>query len=87
LARSIAAPAVKTAIWSAGEDAPAESIATPAMPREVHQAVGMILVQLEIDATSAFSQLRAHAFSSGRTVQEVAHDVVLRTIDFADLPD
>jgi GAF domain/ANTAR domain len=87
LARSIAAPAVKAAIRSAGEDAPAESIATPAMRREVHQAVGMILVQLEIDATSAFSQLRAHAFSSGRTVQDVAHDVVLRTIDFANLPD
>ena len=50
--------------------------------REVHQATGMILAQLEISASDAALLLRAHAFSSGRTVAEVASDVIERRIDF-----
>jgi len=50
--------------------------------REVHQATGMILAQLDISAADAALLLRAHAFSSGRTVAEVANDVVERRIDF-----
>ena len=51
--------------------------------REVHQATGMILAQLDISAADAALLLRAHAFSSGRTVAEVANDVIERRIDFA----
>jgi hypothetical protein len=44
----------------------------------VHQATGMIMVQLGIDVASAFAALRARAFGSGRPVQNVAADVVAR---------
>jgi hypothetical protein len=42
----------------------------------------MILAQLDISAADAALLLRAHAFSSGRTVAEVASDVIERRIDF-----
>ena len=46
----------------------------------------MILAQLDISATEAFIRLRAHAFATGRPVQELAHDVVTRMLDFRELP-
>jgi hypothetical protein len=51
--------------------------------REVHQATGMVLAQLGISATDAALLLRAHAYSSGRSVAEVANDIVERRLDFA----
>lgn len=51
--------------------------------REVHQATGMVLAQLGISADGAALLLRAHAFSSGRSVAEVANDVIERRLDFA----
>jgi hypothetical protein len=51
--------------------------------REVHQATGMIIVQLDINAEDAELLLRAHAFSQGRTVAEIANDVVERRLDFS----
>ena len=51
--------------------------------REVHQATGMIIVQLGVSAEDADLLLRAHAFSAGRTVREIAKDVVDRRLDFA----
>jgi hypothetical protein len=51
--------------------------------REVHQATGMVLAQLDISAEEAALLLRAHAFASGRTVAEVAGDVVERRLNFA----
>jgi AmiR/NasT family two-component response regulator len=47
----------------------------------------MILVQLEISATEAFSLLRGHAFASSRTMEDVATDVVARRLDFRCLAD
>jgi hypothetical protein len=44
----------------------------------VHQATGMVMVQLGMDGTSAFAALRARAFQERRTLQEVAHDVLER---------
>jgi hypothetical protein len=51
--------------------------------REVHQATGMVLAQLNISANDAALLLRAHAFASGRSVREVATDVVERRLDFS----
>jgi hypothetical protein len=51
--------------------------------REVHQATGMVLAQLDITADEAALLLRAHAFSSGRTVAEISNDVVQRRLDFS----
>lgn len=87
LASSTAGPALRLAARSAGEDAPAAGMAVPEMRREVHQATGMILVQLGTNATEAFSRLQAHAFSSGRTIQYVAHEVVMRRLDFRGLAE
>ncbi|HOY82577.1 MAG TPA: GAF and ANTAR domain-containing protein [Rhodoglobus sp.] len=79
--------AVRLAIAAAAvEPSRSESGASPALRREVHQATGMILVQLDTSATEAFIRLRAHAFATGRSIQDVAHDVVTRVLDFRDLP-
>ncbi|GAQ69434.1 ANTAR domain protein [Streptomyces turgidiscabies] len=45
---------------------------------EIHQATGMIMVQLGVDAGEALARLRAHAYSHGRTVLAVAREVVGR---------
>lgn len=50
--------------------------------REVHQATGMVLAQTGLSATNALLLLRAHAFSQGLTVREVARDVVSKELDF-----
>jgi AmiR/NasT family two-component response regulator len=59
---------------------------SPALRREVHQATGVILVQLDTTATIAFSRLQAYAFAQGQTVQSVSHDVVTGELTFEDLP-
>lgn len=56
---------------------------TSATRREVHQATGMVLVQLGVRADEAELLIRAHAFATGRSVAEVANDIVERRIDFA----
>jgi hypothetical protein len=50
--------------------------------RRVHQATGMVAVQLEVDVDEALACLRAHAWSQGRPLGEVAADVVARRIRF-----
>ncbi|WP_330348890.1 GAF and ANTAR domain-containing protein [Streptomyces sp. NBC_00582] len=44
----------------------------------VHQAVGMVMAQLGIDAGEALARLRAHAFAQGRTVLDEGREVVGR---------
>jgi hypothetical protein len=56
----------------------------PYSRREVHQATGMIIAQLDIGAADAVLLLRAHAFSSGRSMREIAHEIVERTLSFAE---
>jgi GAF domain/ANTAR domain len=46
----------------------------------VHQASGMVAAQMEIPVDEALALLRAHAFVAGRTVAEVARDVVERRL-------
>lgn len=47
-----------------------------------HQASGMVSVQLGISVTDALARLRAHAFSTDRSVDDVAQDVVGRRLRF-----
>jgi len=49
---------------------------------EVHQASGMVSVQLGIDVGDALARLRARAFADGTTVREVAAEVVARRLRF-----
>ena len=43
---------------------------------EVYQAQGMVMVDLRVSLTEAMALLRAHAFTVGRPLGEVARDVV-----------
>ena len=79
--------AVRHAIADADNEGAGESMVTPAMRREVHQATGMILVQLDTTGTIAYSRLQAHAFANGRSVQDVARDVVSRHLSFRSFPE
>ncbi|MEU5887982.1 GAF and ANTAR domain-containing protein [Streptomyces sp. NPDC047461] len=50
----------------------------------VHQATGMISVQLGVPMEIALLRLRAHAYSGDRPLGEVAQDVVARRLRFND---
>ena len=50
---------------------------------EVHQAAGMVSVQLDVSLTDALVAMRAHAYAQGRTISQVAADVVARRLSFA----
>jgi AmiR/NasT family two-component response regulator len=52
----------------------------------IHQATGMVLVQLGVDAEAAFARLRGHAYVTGRRLGDVARDVVGRRIRFTRDP-
>ena len=54
--------------------------------RVVHQATGMVLAQLNLSAADALLIIHGHAFAYGRTVREVALDVVTRRLDFSSSP-
>jgi len=54
----------------------------PLGTREVHQATGMTMAQLGIDARSAYARLQAFAFGNGRLLDDVARDVVGRILRF-----
>jgi hypothetical protein len=53
----------------------------------VHQAAGMVSVQLDISVADALVRLRAHAFATDRPLTEVAGEVVARTLRFDDLDE
>ena len=48
----------------------------------VHQAAGMVSVQLQVSVSQALVRLRAHAFGNDRPLADVARDVVDRTLRF-----
>lgn len=86
LGRAIAGQALRQAILLAegnetDEGAPIE------MRREVHQATGMVLSQLDTTASDALARMRAYAFSNGVNLREVARDVVSRRLDFSTSRD
>jgi AmiR/NasT family two-component response regulator len=52
----------------------------PAHWAEIHQATGMVSVQLGVSIDDAFVRLRAHAFADGRSLRHVSRDVITRRI-------
>lgn len=46
----------------------------------VHQATGMVSVQLSVPLPQALLRLRAHAYSSGRSITDICKDVVDRRL-------
>jgi hypothetical protein len=87
MAGHAAAPAVRYAMHSAANHDSEESALAPAMRREVHQATGMVLSQLDISATDAFARMQAYAFSTGQSMDQVARDIIDRTLAFDALPE
>ena len=86
IASAIAGGAVQQAMMSVIDEAAVESAAAPALRREVHQATGIVLVQLDTTATVAYARLQAYAFANGRTVLTVARDVVAGSLTFEETP-
>ena len=56
----------------------------PAHRAVVHQATGMISVQMSVGVDDALIMLRAYAFAEGRPITAVADDVVAGTVRFDD---
>ncbi|WP_328997859.1 ANTAR domain-containing protein [Kribbella sp. NBC_00709] len=50
----------------------------------IHQAAGMVLMQLHISPTDAMALMRAHAFSHSITLAEVAEQITSRRLRFSD---
>jgi hypothetical protein len=51
--------------------------------RTIHQATGMVLAQLNLPPDEARLVIQAHAFATGRTMQEIAEDIVERRLNFS----
>lgn len=64
------------------QEAESQTDELPYSRRQVHQATGMVLAQMKISAEDALLLIRAHAFSSGKSVREVAALIVDRQITF-----
>ncbi len=76
-------------VLSLQNDAPEGSLAESleeaiAYRAEIHQASGMVAVQLQIPVAEALIRLRAHAFATSRSVGVVAGDVVARRLRLTD---
>lgn len=58
-------------------------LATPAADRRgrVWMAVGMVIAALQLDADDALALLRAHAYATDATVDDLAEDLLARRID------
>ncbi|AZS37925.1 hypothetical protein CVS47_02575 [Microbacterium lemovicicum] len=87
LASALARGAADEALRWAAADAEAEGREQfgVGLRREVHQATGMASVQLGVSVTDAFAWLRARAYATGQTLDEVARDVVAGRISARDV--
>jgi len=53
----------------------------------IHQATGIVAVQLRISVAAALSVLRAHAYTKERSMREIADDIVARRLRLDDDSD
>ncbi|HUQ40843.1 MAG TPA: GAF and ANTAR domain-containing protein [Acidimicrobiales bacterium] len=63
---------------------PSDLSDTGAHRAEVHQATGMVAVQLGVGVAEALDRIRAHAYAAGRMVAAVAEDIVGGHLRLAD---
>jgi hypothetical protein len=54
----------------------------PYSRRDVHQATGMVIAQTKVSADDALLLIRARAFANGRSVREIASQIISRQITF-----
>jgi hypothetical protein len=55
--------------------------------RLIHQATGMVLAQLQTTPEDAYLIIQARAFGEGRSMREVAEDIIERRMNFSRLPN
>ena len=77
------------AVLTMQADAPPGKVATALeagadFQHVVHQASGMVAAQLEVSVGQALIRLKAYAFGHDRPLNDVARDVVARTLRFDD---
>ncbi|MFB2584241.1 GAF and ANTAR domain-containing protein [Herbiconiux liukaitaii] len=84
LAGAVAGKAAVHAAVDAQGDGRQDSPLVAGTRRHVHQATGMVSVQLDTSMTNALARLRAEAYVSGRSLDDLARDVVARVIDFTE---
>jgi GAF domain/ANTAR domain len=83
VAADIARDAVLYQPYAPGGPDLAELLAAAGTDRIViHQATGMIAAQLDDTTANALARLRAAAFASGRSMYDIARDVVERRVRF-----
>jgi hypothetical protein len=56
---------------------------SPYSRREIHQATGMVIAQARVAPDDALMLIRARAFATGRSVRDIAADVVARRTDWS----
>jgi hypothetical protein len=66
-----------------GSEAGGEAGGGTAYAQQVHQATGMVQVQLGVTTEEALLSLRARAFATGQPLLELANDVVHRRVRFS----
>lgn len=55
--------------------------------RQVSQATGMVMAVLHLSPTAARARIRAYAFACGRSLLDVAADIVTRQLHPAEVAD
>lgn len=60
-----------------------DGVALSARCREVHQATGMVVAQLDASPADALLAIRAHADGHAMTVRAVADEILSRRLDFS----
>jgi hypothetical protein len=87
---SVAVASVLTETVLSLQDVELDGVLAPSLENavtyraEVHQASGMVSMQLKIPVVEALLRLRAYAFANGRPIGEVAGDIVARRLRFDD---
>jgi hypothetical protein len=76
LVAAAATPAADLATRSAGREQGMAGSRQTEMRREVHQAAGMLMVQLDCSITEAMTRLRAHAYLHDRPIDAIAREII-----------
>jgi hypothetical protein len=82
LAEIISRHVLRRAMLVAGRDAD-EGKETPFSRRLVHQATGFVIAQLGVSPEDALLLIQGQAFAEGRSVHDVAGDIVSRRLRFS----
>lgn len=82
LAHIVSRHVLRQALRDGLAEEPGEDL-SPYSRRAIHQATGFVIAQCGISASDAQLLLRGHAFGEGRSVNDVAEDVVAGRLSFA----